>query len=416
MNRSEQLSAGYKKVSVLDKDLRGTRHWIKGSRMKKEATPGDIYSVSIPQLNANECIIPDTMALSFKFKNSNTKSWFLNNLGRLLIDQLCIRVQGKKVYQNTGESILEVYKDLWRSDVDRENRQQYGIANENVRKLISKHDSADKAAKTDGVLDTTIAGIYDRMKIPLGKILCDNGPFAPYGMCDFVYEITLPTSEKIMEAQANEKIGEYRLTDLLLEYDVIRSAGLAESVRGTYNTGRSFPYNHALLLKSLPWRKESEREVIDINVPRKSLKAIVLLFTEKGSKDSEHFPFPNLTQVKVDVQGAPNDIYSDGLAKRDMYDEAVRFFNNDDCEKYLGTTSVSCRKYYTDKFACVIDFRTVDDNTVSGSGRNLVGVQAGILMSIDKEVTTTDLLCHVFLISDGTIDISGTHLNGDANY
>ena len=416
MNRGEQLTAGYKKASVLAKDLRGTRHWIKASLLKKEATPGGIYSVSIPQLNANECIVPDTMALSFKFNNSNTKSWFLNNLGRLLIDQLSIKVQGIQVYQNTGESILEVYKDLWRSDVDRENRQQYGIANENVRKLISKDDSADKAAKTDGVLDTTIAGIYDRMKIPLGKILCDNGPYASYGMCDFVYDITLPNSEKIMKAQTNEGTGTYRLTDLQLEYDVIRSAGLAESVRGTYNTGRSFPYNHATLLKSLPWRKESEREVIDINIPRKSPKAVVLLFTEKEVEDSEHFPFPNLTHVKVDVQGIPNDIYSGGLVKRDMYDEAVRFFNNDDCEKYLGTTSVSCRKYYTDKFACVIDFRTVDDNTASGSGRNLIGTQAGILLQITKETTTTDLLCHVFLIADGTIDISGAKLNGDAKY
>ena len=146
------------------------------------------------------------------------------------------------------------------------------------------------------------------------------------------------------------------------------------------------------------------------------MKAVVLLFTEKGSKDSEHFPFPDLTNVKVDVQGTPNDIYSAGLAKRDMYDEAVRFFNNDDCEKYLGSTSVSCRRYYTDKFACVMDFRAVNDNTVSGSGRHLVGVQAGILMEIDKEATTTDLFCHVFIISDGTIDISGTQLNGNANY
>ena len=169
-------------------------------------------------------------------------------------------------------------------------------------------------------------------------------------------------------------------------------------------------------MKSLAWRKESEHEVIDINIPRKSLKAIVLLFTEKGSEDSEHFPFPNLTSVNVDVQGNPNDIYSVGLAKRDMYDEAVRFFNNDNCEKYFGSTSIPCRKYYTDKFACVIDFRTANDDTISGSGRNLIGVQAGILMKIEKEATTTDLLCHVFLIADGTINISGTQLNGNANY
>ena len=416
MNRGEQLTAGYKKTSVLAKDLRGKRCCIKASLLKSEATPEDIYSVCIHALNADECIVPDTMALSFKFNNSNTKLWFLNNLGRVLIDRLSIKVQGVEVYQNTGKSMLEVYKDSWRSDVDRENRQKYGIANENVRKLISNDDSADKSAKTDGVLDATIASIYDRMKIPLGKILCDNGPYAPYGMWDFVYDITLPKSEKIMKAQANEETGTYRLTDLQLEYDVIQSEGLANSVKGTYNTGRSFPYNYSTLLKTLPWAKGSIREVIDINIPRKSMKAVVLLFTENGYEDSEHFPFPNLTKVAVTVEGRPNDIYSRGLEKIDMYDEAVRFFNNDDCEKYLGTTCVPCRKYYTNKFACVIDFRTVNDNTKSASGRKHIGTQAGILLEIEKEATTADLFCHVFVIADGTIDISGTKLNGTANY
>ena len=149
-----------------------------------------------------------------------------------------------------------------------------------------------------------------------------------------------------------------------LEYEVIRSEGLANSVRGTYNTGRSFPYNYSTLLKTLPWAKGNTREVIDINIPKKSMKAVVLLFTEKGAGDSEHFPFPNLTQVDVTVEGNPNDIYSRELAKRNMYREAVRFFGNDDCEKYIGTECISRRKYYTDKFACVIDFRTVDDDTV----------------------------------------------------
>ena len=416
MNRGEQLTAGYKKTSTLAKYLRGKRCYIAASLLKKEATPEDIYSVSIPALNANECIVPDTMALSFKFENSNTKSWFLNNLGRLLIDRLGIKVQGVEVYQNTGESMLEVYKDLWRSEDDRENRQNYGIANENVRKLSSGDDSANKAAKTDGALDVTIADMCDRMKIPLGKILCDNGPYAPYDMCDFVYDITLPKSEKIMKAQANEETGTYRLTDLQLEYEGIKSEGLAASVRGTYNAKRSFPYNYSTLLKTLPWAEEITREVIDIKIPRKSMKAVVLLFTKKNAEDSEDFPFPNLTQVDVTVEGNPNDIYSRGLAKRDMHRKAVRFFNNDDCEKYLGTTCVSRRKYYTDKFACVIDFRTMNDNTISGSGRRLIGTQAGILLEIEKEATTTDLSCHVFVIADGAIDISGTKLNGTANY
>ena len=112
MNRGEQLTGGYKKTSTLAKDIHGKRCSIEASLLKTEATPEDIYSVSIPALHPNECIVLDTMNLSFKFNNSNTKSWFLNNLGRLLVDRLSIKVQGVEVYQNTGESILEVYRDL----------------------------------------------------------------------------------------------------------------------------------------------------------------------------------------------------------------------------------------------------------------------------------------------------------------
>ena len=254
------------------------------------------------------------------------------------------------------------------------------------------------------------------MKIPLGKILCDHGPYAPYGMCDFEYRITLPKSEKIMKAQDGEDVGVYKLTDMHLEYEIIESEDLGERVRGEYNVGRSLGYDYTTLLKTLPWGKDNTREVIDVNIPRKSMKAVVLLFTKKNAGDSEEFVFPNLTRVNVTVEGSPNDIYSNGLAKRDMYREAVRFFGSSTCEKYLGSKCVSRRKFYTDKFACVIDFRTVDDENVSGSGRKLVGTQAGILMEIEKETTTTDLFCHVFVIADGIIDIVGTKLNGTAQY
>lgn len=71
------------------------------------------------------------------------------------------------------------------------------------------------------------------------------------------------------------------------------------------------------------------------------------------------------------MEGNPNNVYSEGLARRDMYGEACRFF--DDSGPY-----VSRRTFYTDNFACVIDFRTVDDEKVSGSGRKLIGTQAGV--------------------------------------
>ena len=190
MKRGEELKPGFKKTILTS--IKGKRSINVASLIKTQATPEDMYTVSIPALNSSQCIVPDTLALSLKFSNSNTKSWFLNNLGCLLCDRLSVVVQGVEVYQNTGESMMEVCKDLWRTDEDRDNRQEFGLVNENVRELVSKDDSGNKATKTGGVLDLTIANMCDRMKIPLGKILCDHGPYAPYGMCNFEYRITLP--------------------------------------------------------------------------------------------------------------------------------------------------------------------------------------------------------------------------------
>ena len=343
--------------------------------MKTEITRENEYTVPIPALNPSLCIIPDTLVLSFKFTNSNTKSWFLNNLGRTIIERLSVNIQGKEVYQCTGESMMEVYKDLWMSEEDRKNRQEFGIA-ENVRKLISKDDSANNATKTDGVLDLTVANMCDRMKIPLGKVLCNNEPYAPYGMCDFEYRITPPKSEKIMKAQDGEEVGEYKLTGVQLEYEAIESESLAKEVSDQYFGKRSLSYDYTTTLKTLSWSKSSTREVIDVNIPRKSMKAIVLFFTKNNSGDSEEFVFPELTKVNVTVEGNPNDIYSEGLERRDMYREASRIFG--------GPNYVSRREFYPDKFACVIDFR--DDEDVSESGRKLID-----FLEIEKEVTTTDL-------------------------
>ena len=95
-------------------------------------------------------------------------------------------------------------------------------------------------------------------------------------------------------------------------------------VKDQYNVGKSLGYDYTTLLKTLSWKKDSTREVIDVNIPRKSMKAIVLRFTKSDAEDSENIPFAGLTKVNVTVEGNPNDVYSEGLAKRDMYDEARR--------------------------------------------------------------------------------------------
>ena len=110
------------------------------------------------------CVNPDSIYLSALFENTNTKSWFKNNLGRLLCKELQIRIGLSPVYEN----LVIVYKDLWLPDEQRADMSEYGIATENFRKLMSGDDSASTSDKADNAL---FKARGKRVKIKLRKIL-----------------------------------------------------------------------------------------------------------------------------------------------------------------------------------------------------------------------------------------------------
>ena len=110
------------------------------------------------------------------------------------------------------------------------------------------------------------------------------------------------------------------------------------------------------------------------------MKAVVLLFRNKTVTDSEQFVYPNITDVKISVEGVPNSIYSQGMPKR-FFEEAFRIFHGG----YDSSDSVmSIKKFHKDSFALCIDLRTFDDNFVYGTGEKLVNTQSGSLLEIKK--------------------------------
>ena len=76
----------------------------------------DQSKISSSKLTPNVCVNPDSIYLSALFENTNTKSWFKNNLGRLLCKELQIRIGSSPVYDNKLENLVMVYKDLWLPD------------------------------------------------------------------------------------------------------------------------------------------------------------------------------------------------------------------------------------------------------------------------------------------------------------
>ncbi|CAB4026748.1 Hypothetical predicted protein [Paramuricea clavata] len=160
--------------------------------------------------------IPSLCRTAGTFKNKNTKSWFRNNLEKLLQKRLEIRLSGEKICDNSWENILEVYRDLWLHKKQRDDMVEDGIASDAMRKKVSKDDVTNDDADA-----TALFGIFGtKQRIKIGKILKDHGLYAPYNMANNLqYVVTLPKAEEIMNAQANEKVEGYSLENIELEYN-----------------------------------------------------------------------------------------------------------------------------------------------------------------------------------------------------
>lgn len=77
---------------------------------------GEELCIDIPKLKPDSRLVAVSMHLLNDFKNSNAKSWFLNNLSKLLVEHLVVKLGGETLYEN---SRMAVYKDLWRTQTDR---------------------------------------------------------------------------------------------------------------------------------------------------------------------------------------------------------------------------------------------------------------------------------------------------------
>ena len=98
--------------------LKGERRHVVTFNPNK-TSPGEELYIDIPKIKLDSCLVPASLHLLFTFKVSNTKSWFLNNLSKMLQKRLRIRLAGETVYDNNAENMYEVYKDLWKINCER---------------------------------------------------------------------------------------------------------------------------------------------------------------------------------------------------------------------------------------------------------------------------------------------------------
>ena len=281
-----------------------------------------------------------------------------------------------------------------------------------IKHRMSSGDKANYAK------DQTVASIFNnRFCIPLDfEILESSLPLYQYdlGSC-LTYQLTFANYSDVIKSTDTDAT--YTISKISLEFDTIINASLASQIRTEYMKS-SILYDRILRARIIQLNKSNTSFSVDINSPSKSLKVVLLIFIQERSatkfaQDTKEFYNPKITKVEVTMEGVPDELYAQDMEYRHQYDEIVKHFAEGRLkeagaiQKDLQLHNINIASYYTDKYALWLDFRTIDDNRLHGSGRRLENTSEGIRLQITKKAESAGKLsCYLYIFQDAQINIS----------
>ena len=400
--------------------LKGLRQHIIKTNNPSTIGPGELLTVRFPDLKENQVIIPGTTKLTFNISLAGTdvNRTLVKNLGRNIIRKLVVKLDGNEIISIDDYDVLFSYIDSWKTATERRNAVFQGIVETDGQTENAIKHRINSGDKANNAKDETVASIYDnRFCIPLDfEIFESSLPLYQYGLGSrLTYELTYNDYSDVIKA--TDPDATYTISNISLEFDTLTNASLASQIRTEYMKS-SILYDRILRARIIPLDKSDTSFSIDINSPSKSLKGVLLIFTQERSstkfvRNTEEFINPKITKVEVTVEGVPNELYAQNMEYRHQYDEIVKHFAEGrqkeagSIQKDLQLHNVNIASYYTDKYALWLDFRTIDDNRLHGSGRRLENTSEGIQLQITKKAEAAGKLsCYLYIFQDAQINIS----------
>ena len=380
-----------------------------------EANPGETLYVSVSKLAEHEVIVAGSLALVFKINlkvpGAHANNYLVQNVSRALVDKFIVKFAATTVQETDSYSIYKTFEDLFLLTDERENMLREGIQSEDLNRIRSgAGDKKTSGVDTENVLNVVYGNKY---RINLDHpILTDHGVFYPQALFnDLVFELTLAPAQTVVKGSDGTELG-YKLENIQMEYEVIRSEDLAAETMSTYSTGKEFAYDYVMRERVVPITRGSDTRLnIRVNPQRRSLKGLLLLFINTyaaGDRDTEHYFNPDITKVKVTENGVPNRVYNEGISGSDMWQELTRHFT----PSTNGRPNMTLTKYLTrNKFGLWVDLRSMADTTMHGNGQRLVNTQDGVQLEIERKASgsgTTN--CYIFSVSDSQMIIMNRQL------
>ena len=226
-----------------------------------EAKPGETLYVSVPRLAENEVIVAGSLALVFninlKVTGAHANNYLVQNVSRALVDKFRVNFAGTSVQDTVSYDFYKTFEDLFLSRDERENMLREGIQSDDLNKIRS--GAGDK--KTSGVdEENKLNDVYgNKYRSNLDHpILTDHGVFYPRALYhDLLFELTLAAAHQVVRGSDGSKLG-YKLENIQLEYEVIRSKTLADEVLSTYRSGKEFAYDLIMRERVVPITRGSD--------------------------------------------------------------------------------------------------------------------------------------------------------------
>ena len=331
-----------------------------------------------------------------------------------------MKIEGNEIISTDDYDILYSYYDCWKSTTKRCSAVFQGIVEAGGQTENAIKHRINAGDKASNVSDETVASIFDtKFYIPLDfEIFESSLPLYQYGLgrC-LAYELTFADYSDVIKASNPD--ASYTISNISLEFNTVTSASLAGQI-GTEYMKTSTLYDRILRARIIPLNNSSTSFSVNINSPSKSLKGVLLIFTKERSatkfnRDTEEFFNPKITKAEVIVEGVPNELHAQNMEYRHQYDEIMKHFGEGRLkeagaiQKDLQLHNVNIALYYTDKYALWLDFRTIDDNRLHGSGRRLENTSEGIHLQTTKEAESAGKLsCYLYTFQDAQINISDT--------
>ena len=326
--------------------------------------PGELLTVRFPDLKENQVIIPSTTKLTFNITLAGTDAnrTLVENLGRNIIRKLVVKLEGNEIISTDDYNVLYSFYDCWKTATERRNAIFQGIVEADSQTGNAIKHRINAGDKANNAKDQTVASIYDNhFCIPLDfEILESSLPLYQYGLGSrLTYELTFADYSDVIKS--TDPDATYTISNISLEFDTIINASLASQIRTEYMKS-SILYDRILRARIIPLNKSDTSFSVDINSPSKSLKGVLLIFTQERSatkfaRDTEEFYNPKITKVEVTVEGVPNELYAQNMEYRHQYDEIVKHFAEGRLkeagaiQKDLQLHNVNIASYYTDKYA-----------------------------------------------------------------